>query len=160
MPRGLLWGYLLFAYNFLSFPLAFLTNSFCFKTPCSEIIPVRSFNFVLSNGSFTTSIFLSRSSQTSFGERDFIVIFFVNFKETPQEYAGTPWSLASLTRVEVPSLFATSLDVNASAPNKKRSHLEREFSAAKSGAIITFIFDPAKSLAVLCPCRRGSTSVV
>jgi len=60
-------------------------NSFCFKIPNSEIIPVKSFSFVLSNGGFKTSIFLFRSSQTSFGERDSIIIFFVNFRETPQE---------------------------------------------------------------------------
>ena len=36
--------------SFLSFSLAFFTNSFCFKIPNSEIIPVISFSFVLSKG--------------------------------------------------------------------------------------------------------------
>ena len=107
-----------------------------------------------------TSIFCSRSSQTSFDGRFSILIFFVNFKETPQEYLGILWSFASLTRVFVPILFATFDFVNASAPKRKISHFFRECSAAKSGATITFIFDFAKSFAVCRPCNRGSTSVV
>lgn len=146
--------------EFFSFCFASFTNSFFFRIPCSEIIPVRSLSFVLSNGWFITSIFSFLSSQTSDGGRDFIVIFFVNFKETPQEYVGTPWSFASFVSVEVPSLFATSLDVYASAPKRKRSHFERDCSAARSGVIITLIFEAAKSFAVLWPCSRGSTSVV
>lgn len=80
-----------------------------------------------------------------------IFIFFVNFNETPQVYVGTLWILASLTRVDVPILFATSVFVKASAPKKKRSHFERDCSAARSGVIITLIFDFARSFAVLCP---------
>ena len=57
-------------------------------------------------------------------------------------------------------MFATSVEVNASAPKRKRSHLERECSAARSGVMITFIPDEARSRAVFLPWRRGSTSVV
>jgi hypothetical protein len=53
--------------------------------------------------------------------------------------------------VEVPILFATSVFVKASAPKKKRSHFDREFSAARSGATIVFIFAFARSLAVVLP---------
>jgi len=62
--------------------------------------------------------------------------------------------------VEVPSLFATWDFVKASAPKKKRSHLAKECSAARSGVMITLILDLAKSFAVVLPCNKGSTSVV
>ena len=140
--------------------MAFFVNSFCFKIPNSDIIPVKSFSFVLSNGGFRTLIFSWRSSQTSLPERSCIVIFFVNFKETPQVYVGTSWSFASFVRVDVPILFATSVVVNASAPKRKRLHFDRECSAAKSGAMIVLILDFARSLAVFRPWSNGSTSVV
>ena len=107
-----------------------------------------------------TSMFFSRSSQTSFPDLFLIIILFVNFSETPQEYVGTLCIFASLTRVEVPILFATSDFVKASAPKRKRSHFARECSAARSGAMITFILAFARSFAVILPWRRGSTSVV
>lgn len=50
--------------------------------------------------------------------------------------------------------------MKASAPKKKRSHFSRDCWAARSGAMITFIFAFAKSLAVCLPCKSGSTSVV
>ena len=65
-----------------------------------------------------------------------------------------------MAKVEVPILFATSLDVKASAPKRNRSHFERECSAARSGVMITFIFAFARSCAVCLPCNKGSTSVV
>jgi len=70
------------------------------------------------------------------------------------------WIFASFASVEVPILFATSLEVKASAPNRKRSHFERDCSAARSGAMIVLIRDFARSSAVVCPCNKGSTSVV
>lgn len=88
------------------------------------------------------------SSQTSLPDLDFIFIFFVNFKDTPHVYVGTLWILASLDNVDVPILFATWVLVNASAPNRKMSHFDREFSAAKSGVMITLILDFARSFAV------------
>ncbi len=60
----------------------------------------------------------------------------------------------------VPILFATTDFVKASAPNRRRSHFFKECSAAKSGAMMTFIFDFAKSFAVCLPCNSGSTSVM
>ena len=43
--------------DYTAFFLAFFINSFCFNIPNSEIIPLRFFNFVLSNGKFRTSMF-------------------------------------------------------------------------------------------------------
>ena len=60
----------------------------------------------------------------------------------------------------VPILFATVDFVNASAPNKNRSHFFRDCAAAKSGATTTLILDFARSFAVVLPCRSGSTSEV
>jgi len=62
--------------------------------------------------------------------------------------------------VLVPILFATIDFVKASAPKRNRSHFFRDCSAAKSGDMITFIFDFAKSLAVVLPWSKGSTSDV
>lgn len=137
--------------NFFNFCFAAFTNSFLFSIPCSEIIPVMFFNFVLSKGWFSTSIYLLLSSQTSLPERFFIVIFFVNFSETPQEYVGTPWILESSDNVEVPNLFATSDFVKASAPKKNMSHFFKACSEARSGTTIVFIFAEARSFAVLWP---------
>ncbi len=67
---------------------------------------------------------------------------------------------ANFVSVEVPILFATSWDVKASAPNRKRSHFERDCSAARSGAMIVLIWDFARSSAVVRPCNKGSISVV
>ena len=89
-----------------------------------------------------------------------IFTFFVNFREMPQEYRGILWSFAILTKVLVPILFATILDVKASAPKRNRSHFFRDCSAAKSGDTTTFIFDFANSFAVVLPCNKGSTSDV
>ena len=60
----------------------------------------------------------------------------------------------------VPILFATFLFVMASAPKRNRSHFFRDCSAARSGDMITFIFDFARSFAVCLPWSNGSTSVV
>lgn len=106
------------------------------------------------------NIFLFRSSQTSFPLLFSIFIFRVNFIETPQEYLGMLCNFASLTRMDVPILFATFVFVNASAPKRNRSHFDRECSAARSGETITLILDFARSLAVFLPCKRGSTSLV
>ena len=84
----------------------------------------------------------------------------MNFVETPHEYLGMLWDFARLTRVDVPILFATVDFVNASAPKRSRSHFFRDCSAARSGAMITFIFAFARSFAVCRPCNNGSTSVV
>jgi hypothetical protein len=55
--------------------------------------------------------------------------------------------------VLVPILFATEFFVYASAPNKNMSQFFNACSAAKSGEIITLIFDFAKSSAVNLPCK-------
>ena len=60
----------------------------------------------------------------------------------------------------VPILFATIDFVKASAPKRNRSHFFRDCSAARSGEMMTFIFDFDKSLAVVLPCKSGSTSDV
>jgi len=137
-----------------------LTNCFGGNTPNSEITPERFLSFVLSKAGLNTSIFLILSSQTSLLERFSIFIFFVNFRETPHEYLGMLYDFASLQSVLVPILFPSIRFVKASASNKNRSHFFRDCSAARSGAIITFIPDEAKSFAVVRPCNNGSTSVV
>jgi len=135
-------------------------NCFGVRIPNSEIMPVMFFSFALSKAGFCGKMFLFRSSQTSFPFRFSILILFVNFWETAQAYVGMLWSFASLTRVFVPILFASSFFVIASAPKRNRSHFFRECSAARSGVMITFIFAFAKSVAVCRPCNNGSTSVV
>jgi len=132
-------------------------NCFVVRIPCSEIMPERSFSFVLSKAGLITFIFSFVVSQTSWDGRFSILILFVNFWETAQVYVGMLWSFASFTNVDVPILFATSFFVMASAPKRKRSHFFRDCSAARSGAMIVFIFAFAKSLAVRCPCSKGST---
>jgi len=119
-----------------------------------------SFIFVLSNAGLSISILLWCLSQTSQVGRFSILIFLVNFFETPQEYVGILWIFANRFRVLVPILFATIFFVNASAPNRKISHFFIDSSAAKSGVMMTFIFAFAKSFAVVRPCNNGSTSEV
>jgi len=126
-------------------------NCFGVRVPCSEIMPVMSFSFVLSKAGLMTWIFSLVVFQTSLLGRFSILIFFVNFKATPHEYLGMLWSFASFTRVLVPILFASSFFVMASAPKRKMSHFFRDCSAARSGVIITFIFAFARSIAVCRP---------
>ena len=126
-------------------------NCFGVKIPCSEIMPERSFSFVLSKAGLMTWIFSFFVFQTSWDGRFSIFILFVNFFETAQVYVGMLWSFASLTNVLVPILFATSFFVMASAPKRKRSHFSRDCSAARSGEMITLIFAFARSFAVVRP---------
>ena len=135
-------------------------NCFGVRMPCSEIMPERSFSFVLSKAGLMTWIFLFCVSHTSLDDLFSILIFLVNLLETAQVYLGMLWSFASLTNVDVPILFASSFFVMASAPKRKRSHFFRDCSAARSGDMITFIFAFARSVAVCLPCNSGSTSVV
>jgi len=117
-------------------------------------------SFVLSKAGLITSIFLLFVSHTSLLDRFSIFIFFVNFSDTPQAYLGMLCNFARLTNVLVPILFATTDFVKASTPKRNRSHFFRDCSAAKSGDMITFIFDFARSFAVVRPCSNGSTSDV
>ena len=123
-------------------------NCFGVRIPCSEIMPERSFSFVLSKAGLMTWIFLFFVSQTSWDGLFSILILFVNLFATVHVYLGTLWSFANLTNVDVPILFTTSFFVMASAPNRKRSHFFRDCSAARSGDMITLIFALARSFAV------------
>jgi len=140
--------------------LAFFTNCFGVSIPNSEIIPDKFLFFVLSKAGFITSIFSLFVPQTSRDDLFSIFTLFVNFSATPQEYLGTLWSFARFTNVLVPILFATVDFVKASAPKRNRSHFFSDCSAARSGETTTLIFAFAKSLAVVLPCKSGSTSDV
>jgi len=65
-------------------------NCFGGRIPNSEITPERVFIGVMSKAGLITSILSLLFCQTSCGERFSILIFFVNFRATPQEYLLMP----------------------------------------------------------------------